>query len=129
MANEKNIELLKKFLNDKPKVSFEDSTSFPSEEKIYTIAGMKRFFRSQGLTNAELDEAFYKIQNDNSIVLNNVKVYNHTYKQSFPYFYMGEIDNLKKITESLENSLKGLNSGKNKGDNNLKKAINKRKSK
>lgn len=129
MANEKNIEILKKFLDEKPKVSFEDSNSFPSEEKIYTISGMKRYFRSIGLSNSDLDESMYKIQNDKGTDLKSVLVHNYTYDQKFPYFYISEVNNIADIILNLEKESKELKLNKRviSTDDNLKKAIKKRK--
>ena len=99
----KNTELLLKLLNDKPLIVF-DSKTFPSEEKIYTLAGMKRFFNKNDLNNAKLDEAFNELQNDKTTSLKSIKVYNHSYKEKFPYFYIGiedhELENIRLKLES-----------------------------
>lgn len=127
MANTKNIEILKKFLQEKPPVSFEDSKSFPSEEKIYTIAGMKRYFRSIGLSNSELDEAFNKIQNEKGFDLRSISVYNPTFESRYPYFYTPEVADVVDIVSRLEKEGKELRSRSFKSDDNLQKAIKKKK--
>lgn len=122
MAKEKNIQLLKKFLQDKPLVSFEDSPSFPNEEGIYTLAGMKRYFRSIGLSNSELDDALNQLQNDKKFELKSVQVYNPTFEQKYPYFYTPNVDNVEGIVKRLEREgeeLKVLSTRKHpKGDAN-----------
>jgi len=108
MTSDKNIKILKKFLIDKPPVSFKDSKSFPSEEKIYSISGMKRFFQSIDLTNSELDDSLHKIQNEKGFDLKFTLVYNHTFKEKYPYFYTGNIDNINDIVNKLEGESKDL---------------------
>ena len=103
MAKIDNTKLLLELLTDKKLVSFEGSTTFPSEEKLYTISGMKRFFRSNKLTNDKVDESLYIIQNDKDIKLESVKVFNHSYNETFPYFYIGlDKEEVTKLAEELE---------------------------
>jgi hypothetical protein len=98
---DKSIELLTKLLKSKTKIEMGDK--WPTEQGIYSLAGIKRYFKDNGLTNNDADQAVNKLQADKKSEIKSVSVKNHHYGDTYPYFYISlsksEADEAKKKME------------------------------
>lgn len=100
------VELFVKLLKEKPLVKL-DSKSFPDERGIYSLAGIKKYFKEHGCTNADADDAIYHIEATKEFKtkykVGYIKVKNHHYNESYPYYYIDMTeDQANKVKESLE---------------------------
>ena len=57
------IDLLIKVLKEKPLIKI-DSKTMPDEKDAYSLAGLKKYFRENGHTSQDVDDAFYYLHND-----------------------------------------------------------------
>lgn len=57
------VDLLIKVLKEKPLIKI-DSKTMPDEKGAYSLAGLKKYFRENGHTSQDVDDAFYCINND-----------------------------------------------------------------
>lgn len=83
---DKAVELLKKLLKSKTVV--EMSEKWPEEKGAYSLAGIKRYFKDNGLTNNDAEQAVNKLQNEKGGELKSISVKNYHYGDSHPYFYI-----------------------------------------
>lgn len=83
---DKSIDLLKKLL--KSKTTIEMSDKWPVEKALYSLSGIKKYFKDNGLTNNDADQAIHKLQSEKGGELKSVSVKNHYYGDSHPYYYI-----------------------------------------
>mgnify|MGYP003403598800 FL=1 len=104
---EDNTSLLLRLFNDKPTVK----TSSKDEKGAYSLSGIKKFFRDNGKTNDQADDAFYQISNDKSVKVGSISVKDYKFDENLPHFYIGlGKEEASKIKEDYEKS--GLESNK-----------------
>lgn len=87
---DKSTELLTKLLKSKTKIEMSDK--WPTEQGIYSLAGIKRYFKDNGLTNNDADQAVNKLQGDKKSEMKSIKVKNFYYGDNYPYFYISLSD-------------------------------------
>jgi hypothetical protein len=87
---DKSVELLTKLLKSKTKIEMSDK--WPTEQGIYSLSGVKRYFKDNGLTNNDADQAVNKLQGDKKSGIKSVKVKNFHYGETYPYFYISLSD-------------------------------------
>jgi hypothetical protein len=105
---EDNALLLIKLLNDKPTVKLPSR----NEKGAYSLAGAKKYFRDNGKTNDQCDDAFYNLRKDKSNKMEVVSVKDHKYNESIPFYYMGLS---KSEASSLKEDYEKDSLDKNKG--------------
>lgn len=110
-SREDNTSLLLKLFNEKPVIKLQSV----SQEGAYSLAGMKRYFRDNGKTNDQCDDAFYVLNKDKSNKIESISIRDHKYNENIPHFYIGltkeealkikedyEKDNLNKNKDLLD---------------------------
>jgi hypothetical protein len=111
---DESIELLLKFFKEKPSIKF-DSKSFPDEKDIYTLAGIKKYFRDKGFDNKDVDDALYHIRTNKEYKQHKVEISyakNYHYDKQQPYLYMNlSKDQVDKAVEKLEAASKEMSKG------------------
>lgn len=111
---DESIELLLKFFKEKPSIKF-DSKSFPDEKDIYTLAGVKKYFRDKGFTNKDADDAIYHVRNNKEYKQHKIEIAyakNYHYDKQQPYLYMNlSKDQVDKAVEKLEAASKEMSKG------------------
>lgn len=84
-TKEAGSSLLLKLLNDKPTVK----TSSKDEKGAYSLSGMKKYFRDNGKTNDQADEAFYLLNKDKSNKIESIGVKDYRFNEMTPHFFIG----------------------------------------
>lgn len=96
---EDNTSLLLRLFNDKPTVK----TSSKDEKGAYSLSGIKKFFRDNGKTNGQADDAFYQLSNEKSSKINSISVKDYKFDENLPHFYIGlGKEEVSKIKEDYE---------------------------
>lgn len=96
------VDLLVKLLSEKPEIKLK-SPNYPTEKGAYSLAGMKSYFKSNGKTNAECDEAFYQMGKSKTLKVGDFAAKNFYYDEGVPYFYMDlSKDDIQKIKDKYE---------------------------
>jgi hypothetical protein len=98
-TKEAGTSLLLKLLNDKPTVK----TSSKDEKGAYSLSGMKKYFRDNGKTNDQADEAFYLLNKDKSNKIQSIGAKDYKFNEMVPHFFIGlSKDETSKIKEDYE---------------------------
>lgn len=105
------VELLLKLLQDKPLVKLTGG-NFPDEKDAYSLSGVKKYFKDNGFTAQDADDAYYYLNQDKDkkSKVKTIRVKNSFYNEVYPYDYMGltseEVLRVKNRLEGLskENS-------------------------
>jgi len=99
---DKGVELLKKLLKSKTLIA--SNENWPEEKGIYSFAGIKKYFKDNGLTNNDADQAINSLQNERGGELKSIRVKNYYYDESYPYLYISlskvEAEEAKKKMEN-----------------------------
>lgn len=89
------ISTLIKFLTDKPEVKF-NSKTYPDEKGAYSLAGIKKHFKSLGMTDAEADDAMHHAKNDKEVKkqskIESFSIKNYSHKVDVVYYFIGLSD-------------------------------------
>lgn len=100
------IVLLIKVLKEKPTIKL-DSKNLPDEKDAYSLAGLKKYFRENGHTSQDVDDAFYYLNNNkeykNKHKIESFGVKNQNSKLNTVYYYL---DLKKEDAEKLKNKIK-----------------------
>lgn len=104
--NEKSVLIssLIKFLNDKPEVKL-NSKAYPDEKGAYSLAGIKKHFKSLGMSDSEADDAMHYAKNDKEVKkqtkIESFSIKNFSHKVDVVYYFIGLSDTeVEKIKES-----------------------------
>jgi len=103
-AKEEVVSMLLKMLDEKPKIG--DSVG------IYTISDIKKYFRENGKSNLDVDNAMHQVFKDKSLSskVKKIHVRNHRWNENMPCYYMGltddEANKLKLKSEEISKEKK-----------------------
>lgn len=128
------VELLLKLLQDKPLVKLTGG-NFPDEKDAYSLAGVKKYFKDNGFTAQDADDAYYYLNQDKEkkSKVKTLRVKNLFYNEVYPYDYMdltsnevsvvkNRIENLSKESSKSEIEKRSLTKKKSLVDRKAKKS-------
>lgn len=128
------VELLLKLLQDKPLVKLTGG-NFPDEKDAYSLAGVKKYFKDNGFTAQDADDAYYYLNQDKEkkSKVKTLRAKNLFYNEVYPYDYMdltsnevsvvkNRIENLSKESSKSEIEKRSLTKKKSLVDRKDKKS-------
>ena len=104
-----SIDLLIKLLKEKPEIKM--GNTFPDEKGAYSIAGIKKYFKENGLSTEDADDILYRLHNEKEFKAkyktSSFNAKNYYYDGNYPYRYMDLTDEeVSKIKAKLESESK-----------------------
>lgn len=106
--NEKSvlISALIKFLTDKPEIRL-NSKAYPDEKGAYSLAGIKKHFKSLGMSDSEADDAMHYVRTDREAKkqakVDSFSIKNPSHQINVVYYFIGLSDSeVEKIKESYK---------------------------
>lgn len=103
---EDNTSLVIKLLDEKPTIKMTEQ----DEKGAYSLAAIKKYFRENGKTNDQADEAIYTLNKSKSTQLDHVSVKSFKFNGSIPLYYKGLTkEESLKIKEDYEEKSKEIN--------------------